>query len=152
MVTVAPAAMSPKVQLSTWFGAAPLMVQLPWPLYAGSIVQLTPSPAGSGSFSVTFLAAPVPSAPLLPTVSANPIESPALSVHGFAVLVTVPAVAVPDLRLLTTIVRPTEPPTSTGLASCLLVMVSSGQCTVSDAWLVNGPPFSLPTDTEAVFG
>src|SRR5436309_382961 len=65
---------------------------------------------------------------------------------------TVTAVAVPDLMLLTTIVKPTEPPTSTGLASCLFVMVSSGQCTVSDAWLVNGPPFSLPTDTEAVFG
>ena len=88
-MTVAPAAMSPKVQLSTWFGAAPLMVQLPWPLYAGSIVQLTPSPAGSGSFSVTFLAAPVPSAPLLPTVIAKPIESPALTVSAFAVLVTV---------------------------------------------------------------
>src|SRR5207302_9477808 len=72
----APGAMSPNAQFSVWLGAEPVMEQVPAPAYAGSIDQLTPSPAGSGSDNVTAVAVPVPSAPEFETVTVNPIESP----------------------------------------------------------------------------
>src|SRR5260370_34614454 len=55
-------------------------------------------------------------------------------------------------RLLPTVTRkPTVSPAVTGLASAVLAIVRPGHCTVVDASLVNGPPFSLLTDTDAVF-
>src|SRR5437870_4061341 len=86
--TLAPAGMSPRVQLKVWVGAVPVIEQLPW---AGPVLidQLTPDPPGSGSLTVTERATPVPAAPELATETVNPIRSPALTVPASAVLVTV---------------------------------------------------------------
>jgi hypothetical protein len=61
-VAVAFDARVPKLHVSVWLA----MEQVPGPLYAGLILQLTPVPAGSGSLSVAEVAAPVPA---LPTTS-----------------------------------------------------------------------------------
>src|SRR5207245_1733573 len=74
-------------QFSVWLSAEPVMSQVPAPAYAGSIDQLTPSPAGSGSDNVTAVAVPVPSAPEFETVTVNPIESPVFTGDASAVLV-----------------------------------------------------------------
>src|SRR5439155_25649725 len=110
--TLAPDSSVPRLQVRVWLPAAPVIVQLPC---AGcvSIDQSTPVPDGSGSSTVTSVAAPAP--PLL--------------------MVTL---------------KPTGSLTSTGLASAVFAMPRLGHCTVVDAGLWNGPPFSLVTDTEAV--
>src|SRR5215831_5792564 len=79
--------MSPKLQASVWLGAAPVMLQVPGPAYAGLIDQLTPVPPGSGSERVTALAVPVPWAAEFDTVMVKPIGSPALTEVASAVLV-----------------------------------------------------------------
>ena len=62
-VTEAPAIRLPKLQLKTRLA----MAHVPGPLYAGPMLQLTPGPAGSGSFSVTAVAVPVHATALLLT-------------------------------------------------------------------------------------
>src|SRR5689334_9653444 len=76
--------MVPRSQLSTWLPTAPLMLQ---PAGAVSIDQSTPLPAGSGSFTVTPNAVPVPSAFEFDTMTVNPIWSPAATGVASAVLV-----------------------------------------------------------------
>src|SRR5437870_1623460 len=85
--TLAPAGMSPRVQLKVWERAGAVKEQLPW---EGPVLidQLTPDPPGSGSLTVTERATPVPAAPELATETVNPIRSPALTVPASAVLVT----------------------------------------------------------------
>src|SRR5262245_66202829 len=78
--------MSPKLQSSVWLGAAPVMLQVPGPAYAGLIDQLTPVPPGSGSDRVTALAVPVPWAAEFDTVMVNPIGAPALTGGASGVL------------------------------------------------------------------
>src|SRR2546428_156363 len=84
---LAPAAMSPSVQSSTWLPAAPLIEQLPC---AGRVStdQPTPEPPGSGSCRVTDLAMPVPSTLLLCTVMVKPIWLPTVTGDASGVLVT----------------------------------------------------------------
>src|SRR5215467_4285126 len=62
--------MSPSAQLNNWFPTGPLMLQ---PAGAVSIDQSTPSPAGSGSLTVTPSAVPVPGAFEFDTVTVKPI-------------------------------------------------------------------------------
>jgi hypothetical protein len=76
----APDARFPKLQLSV-----PLAIeQVPGPLYAGLMLQLTPVPDGKGSLSAAAVAVP---APVLPAVSVYPIDAPATTVAASAVLV-----------------------------------------------------------------
>src|SRR6266536_1884496 len=82
-VTDAPAAMSPKLQLSVCAPGAPLTLHP-----AEAVVQFTPPPAGSGSVSVTLLATPVP---VLLTTMVNVAVSPALIVCPSGVLSTLSA-------------------------------------------------------------
>src|SRR5947199_5344159 len=83
---MAPGAMVPMLQLSTWLPSAPLIehaVPSCW-----SIDQSTVVPAGSGSDSVTPVAVPVPTALLLLTVMLKPIGLPAFTAALSAVLRT----------------------------------------------------------------
>src|SRR2546428_11269057 len=85
---LAPGAISPRVQSSTWLPTAPLMAQLPC---AGCVStdQSTPEPPGSGSCSDTERAVPAPSALLLLTVMVKPIGLPTVTGDASGVLVTV---------------------------------------------------------------
>jgi hypothetical protein len=80
-VAVAPEVRFPKAQLNV-----PLAIkQVPGPLYAGLMLQLTPVPVGNGSLSVAAVAVP---APLLVTARVYPIEPPADTVAAAAVFVS----------------------------------------------------------------
>src|SRR5438046_223019 len=94
--TLAPAGMSPRVQLKVWVGAVPLIEQPPW---AGPVLidQLTPDPPGSGSLTVTERATPVPR---LATETVNPIGSIVFTGVASAVL------AIPRFGQRTVIVAP----------------------------------------------
>ena len=81
---LAPLAMSPKLQPSTWVPTGPVIEQLPAPVYAGLMTQSTPDPAGSGSLRVTAVAVP---GPALLTVTVKPIEVPVLTGVASASLV-----------------------------------------------------------------
>jgi len=81
---LAPLAMSPKLQPSTWVPTGPVIEQDPGPVYAGLIIQSTPDPAGRGSFRVTAVAVP---GPALLTVTVKPIDVPVLTGVASAVLV-----------------------------------------------------------------
>ena len=83
----APGAMSPNEHDNVWVGALPVIEHVPGPAYAGLIDQLTPLPAGSGSFNVTDFAVPVPEAPEFDTVIENPIGSPVFTGDASAVFV-----------------------------------------------------------------
>src|SRR5438045_3625125 len=85
--TESPGAMSPNAQANVWLATLPVIEQVPGPAYAGSMLQSTPLPEGSGSSSMTALAVPVPSETALLTVTVNPIGSPALTGVASAVLV-----------------------------------------------------------------
>src|SRR5215831_15212245 len=78
---LAPAAMAPKEQSRTWAPTLPLILQA---ALAGSIDQLTPEPAGRGSWTVTLVAVPGP--PFL-TVMVKPMSVPALTGVASAFLV-----------------------------------------------------------------
>jgi hypothetical protein len=57
------------------------------PVDGVAIDQLIPVPVGNGSFTVTPFAVPVPAAPLLETVTTNPICEPASTGDASAVFV-----------------------------------------------------------------
>src|SRR5437667_247755 len=80
IVADAPAARSPKLQDSDCAPGAPLTLHP-----AEAVVQFTPPPAGSGSFSVTLLATP---GPALLTTMVKVAVSPALIVCPSGVLTT----------------------------------------------------------------
>ena len=65
-----------------------MIAHVPGPLYAGLMLQLTPPPAGNGSFSVTAVAVPVPAALLFRTTTVYPIDAPEETVAASAVFVT----------------------------------------------------------------
>src|SRR3954447_13137177 len=77
--TEAPGARSPNEHVSACVGTTPVIEHVPGPAYAGLIDQLTPLPAGSGSFNITAFAVPVPATPEFFTVTAKPIGSPVLT-------------------------------------------------------------------------
>src|SRR5450432_2620707 len=89
---VALAATFPNEQAKVWLPMAPVMEQLPGPVYAGLIDQLTLVPAGSKSLNEALLAVP---AEVLAMVMVKPIALPAVTVAASGVLVTVtnPALA-----------------------------------------------------------
>src|SRR2546427_134964 len=72
-------------QLSVWVGAVPVIEQLSAGVLE-SIDQSTPVPPGSGSEMETPVASP---APVLVSVTVNPMSSPALTEAASAVLVIV---------------------------------------------------------------
>src|SRR6478672_5956296 len=80
------ASRSPNEHVSIWVGAEPVIEHA---ALTGLIDQSTPLPAGSGSFSTTALAVPVPSAAEFDTVTVKPIESPVFTGDASAVLVIV---------------------------------------------------------------
>jgi hypothetical protein len=84
---VAPAAMLPRLHPNVWLPADPVIEQVPGPVYAGLMLQLTPVPAGRGSLIETAVAALVPAAALLLACTVKPMEAPAVTLAASAVLV-----------------------------------------------------------------
>src|SRR5262245_23639808 len=79
MLALAPEAMSPKLQLSVL-----LTIEQGLPAGCEAMLQETPEPVGSGSFSETLVAVP---GPLLLTVITKPIWLPASTGSASATLV-----------------------------------------------------------------
>ena len=83
----APEDMSPRLQVRVCEGALPVIEHMPAPV-PPLIAHETPGPAGSGSFTLTERAVPVPPADELDTETVKPIDVPPLTAAASAVFVT----------------------------------------------------------------
>src|SRR5450755_476897 len=91
--------MLPSVQSSSCAPTAPLIAHVPGPLYVGLMDQETPVPAGKGSFTAPFAAAPPE---LLAIATVNPIGFPAVTDEASGVFVTVTSPAFAGGKATTT--------------------------------------------------